>query len=463
MNEPEKQIDDESEGWLKRIKRLFVQIPFNQIKCISYTLAAWCKTWWRSVLIYIILFGLLFLIFPIFNIPLCSSASSAKYLLSALVQSQAAVIAIVVTLTLVAVQLSAQAYSPRVITIFQKSADFRILLSTYIISIVYNVILLETIPDNIEGLEMKIRSSSFLAIFAFLALFPYMCHTMNLLKPRTIINRLAEKIEKDSVLKFIEHSSHQEDPLQPIVDIVRAAVMKYDFETARNGIADIKERCLAIVSEYSTEYGSKEEKEGVKKSVAHFSNHLKEIAKLAIERDNEEVAIEAINNLGEIGMECIEKGLFGKIRITIESVPPDANVTITKYYKPLPFKEIKPESSENQLEGTIEGMAEILQEIGTLCAEKELEKAIRDVGWYLAKLGTASAAEKELEKTGALRAYAKSLAELTRLDTTAADLIKNALSDYESALRRYHAEENYLEAFSKFRFAFEKAVRESQS
>jgi len=133
MNEPEKQIDDESEGWLKRIKRLFVQIPFNQIKCISYTLAAWCKTWWRSVLIYIILFGLLFLIFPIFNIPLCSSASSAKYLLSALVQSQAAVIAIVVTLTLVAVQLSAQAYSPRVITIFQKSADFRILLSTYII------------------------------------------------------------------------------------------------------------------------------------------------------------------------------------------------------------------------------------------------------------------------------------------------------------------------------------------
>jgi len=43
MNEPEKQIDDESEGWLKRIKRLFAQIPFNQIKRISYTLAACAK------------------------------------------------------------------------------------------------------------------------------------------------------------------------------------------------------------------------------------------------------------------------------------------------------------------------------------------------------------------------------------------------------------------------------------
>ena len=210
MNEPEKQINDESEGWLKRIKKLFAQIPFNQIKRISYTLAAWCKTWWRSVLIYI-LFGLLF--FLIVSIPLCSSASSAKYLLSALAQSQAAVIAIVVTLTLVAVQLSAQAYSPRVITIFQESKGSWILLSAYIISIVYDVILLETMPDNIEGFEMKVRIATLLAIFSFLALFPYMCHTMNLLKPRTIINRLAKKIEKDSVLKFIEHSSHQEDPL----------------------------------------------------------------------------------------------------------------------------------------------------------------------------------------------------------------------------------------------------------
>lgn len=336
MNESRKQTDDGSEGWLKRIKRLFVQIPFNQLKRISSTVAAWCKTWRRSALIYVILFGLVFLIFPrsftIFNISLCSSASSAKYLLSALAQSQAAVIAIVVTLTLVAVQLSAQAYSPRVITIFQKSADFWILLSAYIISIVYDVVLLETIPDNIEGLEMKVRSSTFLAIFSFLALFPYMWHTMNLLKPRTIINRLAEKIEKDSVLKFIEHSSHQEDPLQPIVDIVRAAVMKYDFETARNGIADIKDRCLAIVSEYSTEYGSKEEKnkKETEKIVAHFSNHLEEIAKLAIGRSDEEVAIEAINSLKEIGMVSIEKRLAGTALITFESEPPGATITITK-------------------------------------------------------------------------------------------------------------------------------------
>ena len=393
-------------------------------------------------------------------IPLCSSASSAKYLLSALAQSQAAVIAIVITLTLVAVQLSAQAYSPRVITIFKESKGFWILLIAYVFSIVYDVILLEAIPDNIEGLEMKIRSSTFLAIFSFLALFPYMCHTMNLLKPRTIINRLAEKIEKDSVLKFIEHSSHQEDPLQPIVDIVHAAAMKYDFETARNGIADIKERCLAIVSEYSTEYGNKEE---TKKIVAHFSNRLEEIAKLAIGRSDEEVAIEAINSLKEIGMVSIEKRLAGTVLITFKSEPPGATITIsyTKVYETLPFEAIDLKSSENQLGGTIEGMADILQEIGRLCIEKELKNATKSVIKSLAKLGTAAAAAKKLESP--MRHIAKSLAKLTRLGPIIRDLIKNVLTEYESTLRRYHAEEKYLEAFSKFRFAFEKAVRESQS
>ena len=434
----------------------------------SSTLAAWCKTWWKSILTYIILLGLVSLIFPIFNIPLCSSASSAKYLLSALAQSQAAVIAIVVTLTLVAVQLSAQAYSPRVITIFQKSADFWILLFAYVFSIVLDVILLETIPDNIKGLEMKVRSATFLAIFAFLALFPYMWNTINLLQPRTIINRLAEKIEKDSVLKFIEHSSHQEDPLQPIADIVRATVMKYDFDTARNGIADIKDRCLAIVSEYSTEYGSKEEKEKnkkeTKKIVAHFSNHLEEIAKLAIGRSNEEVAIDAVNTLEEIGMISIEKRLVGKVAISVEAFDgrtkqpiEDFTLTVSEVHEPLPFKEIPPKSSKNRLEGTIEGMANILQEIGTLCIEKELKNATKSVILSLAKLGTASAAEKELEVS--MRHIAKSLAKLIAIE----DLIKNTLSDYESDLRRYHAEEKYLEAFNKFRFAFKNAIREGQS
>lgn len=44
-----------------------------------------------------------------------------RYLLSALVQSLAAVIALVITLSLVAVQLAAQSYSARVIDVYKRT------------------------------------------------------------------------------------------------------------------------------------------------------------------------------------------------------------------------------------------------------------------------------------------------------------------------------------------------------
>jgi hypothetical protein len=55
-----------------------------------------------------------FILFRNFNL-FHTDADSARYMLSALVQSQAAIVAIVITLTLIAVQLTASAYSPRLV------------------------------------------------------------------------------------------------------------------------------------------------------------------------------------------------------------------------------------------------------------------------------------------------------------------------------------------------------------
>jgi uncharacterized membrane protein len=77
-----------------------------------------------------------FILFRYFNL-FHTDAGSARYMLSALVQSQAAIVAIVVTLTLIAVQLTASAYSPRVIDIFKKNPDMWILLGCYGVSIFY--------------------------------------------------------------------------------------------------------------------------------------------------------------------------------------------------------------------------------------------------------------------------------------------------------------------------------------
>lgn len=60
------------------------------------------------------------------------SADSARYLLSALAQSQAAIVAIVITLTLIAVQLASQVYSPRVMDLFLKGWQFWFLVSIHV-------------------------------------------------------------------------------------------------------------------------------------------------------------------------------------------------------------------------------------------------------------------------------------------------------------------------------------------
>lgn len=84
------------------------------------------RLWTARIFVYGVLLLLVVLvgavIFAHFNL-FHTDADSARYMLSALVQTQAAIVAIVITLTLIAVQLTASAYSPRVIDIFKKNPD----------------------------------------------------------------------------------------------------------------------------------------------------------------------------------------------------------------------------------------------------------------------------------------------------------------------------------------------------
>ncbi|MCG2728078.1 MAG: DUF2254 domain-containing protein [Candidatus Methanoperedenaceae archaeon] len=74
-----------------------------------------------------------------------TDVDSARYMLSALVQSEAAIVALVVTLSLVAVQLAAQSYSARVIEVFRRTPDLWILMGIYGAAIFYGLGVLKLI------------------------------------------------------------------------------------------------------------------------------------------------------------------------------------------------------------------------------------------------------------------------------------------------------------------------------
>lgn len=93
--------------------------------------------------------------FSYFNL-LHTDVDSARYMLSALVQSEAAIVALVVTLSLVAVQLAAQSYSARVIEVFRRTPDLWILMGIYGIAIFYGLGVLKLIEKVNPTVNLQI-------------------------------------------------------------------------------------------------------------------------------------------------------------------------------------------------------------------------------------------------------------------------------------------------------------------
>jgi uncharacterized membrane protein len=128
--------------------------------------------------------------------------NSARYLLSSLIQSEAAIIAIVVTLTLVAVQMTASAYTPRVANFFASSPHMYLLLGVYIISISYSAILLQLLNGNegivLKNMELFISLAYWMTIILAIALIPYIYYILELLRPETFIKRKSQQLKNGS-------------------------------------------------------------------------------------------------------------------------------------------------------------------------------------------------------------------------------------------------------------------------
>ncbi len=250
--------------------------------------------WLRGLTIYLIIFVMVtlvsYLFFYHFKL-LYTDIDSARYILSSLIESEATILAIVITLSLVAVQLAASS-SPRVIDIFKRTPDLWVLIVVYIFAIAYCVTLLKLIVDTqsrISDLESYILFAYYISMFAFIALIPYMWNILDLMKPSVVIGKLTGRITEKSILaaasadgKLIE----KDDPIQPIIDIMNASLMKYDYGTFREGLRVIRDSTIGILDENQ----DKTEKERI---VKHVLYHLETVKRLAAE-SNEGMLVDEV-------------------------------------------------------------------------------------------------------------------------------------------------------------------------
>ena len=314
---------------------------------------------------YILLLGLvtfvIALIFSCFNL-IHTEPTSARYMLSALVQSQAAIVAIVVSLTLIAVQHTASAYSPRVIRIFRGNPDMWILLLFYGFSIFYGLLVLKMIRGVEDTSQIVISNISLeayisyvyaLGISTFAILCLYIWNIMGLLTSGNIINRLTVEITKENLL------NSEEDPIQPIMDIVHGSIMKYDIATTRVGLRAVTDKVIELIDANNEN-----------KISGPFCGHLKRVAKLAVSKMDNESTMEVIENLYGFGESTIEKGFEEATKEAISLLGFIGKIT-----------------TKNRLEDEAREAAVSLESIGKYSAEKKFDDVVYNVAGAIYGIG----------------------------------------------------------------------------
>ena len=330
-------------------------------------------------------------------------------MLSALVQSQAAIVAIVITLTLIAVQLTASVYSPRVIRIFRNNPDMWILLGCYGVSIFYGLFVLKLV-EGTEGefvsqsviwslgpfpisFEFCVSMAYWLGVFTFVALFLYMWYIISLLKSENIIKRLAIEITKDKILEYIKLAKTSggvekrlvADPIQPIVDIIHGSIMKYDLETTRVGLKTVTDRVLEIICP--------DEEEKISR---HFCDHLTRVGRLAISREDAESTLEVIENLENFGTSTAEKGLETATVYAVWALRKVGKAAAEKeletatVYAVWALGKVGKAAAEKELGGATQQVASLLGEVGKAAAGKEFANATVNAVWALENVGKAA-------------------------------------------------------------------------
>lgn len=255
---------------------------------------------------------------------------SARYLLSTVIQSEATIFALVVTLSLIAVQQTASSYSIRTIEIFKSSKinfDFYLVLTLYILIITYSLWVLKQIATIKKGVllqfehvilfkhfDLNIEVAYILAIYAFSILILYTIHTLDLLKPSKIVQLLADEFDFKFKQQLDNKYKESDNPINQLEHIIYNSLASHDFITAKYGIIKIQNSLSSLQANNSIEINDDN------KTIENLIHSHKKIGKYTIFQGDQDSTIEVLKNFNLIVKICIDKQPKG---ISITKISPN--------------------------------------------------------------------------------------------------------------------------------------------
>jgi hypothetical protein len=350
----------------------------------------WPSLWKERALQYFFVFILVFFAGILFyGIPTLlgfdvvpTDLDNARYFLSAMVQAQAAIVTLVITLTLIAIQMASASYTPRVVDVMKKNPDMWYLLIIYIGAMSYGFIALKLVADPDRFL---VSSVLILGIYTFCILFLYMKDTIALLRPDNVVEMLVAEIHAENIHQEEWKKESEDDIMQPVFDMVHASINRFDVTTTRTGLNALSERILELFLAFDDK--SREKKS---ENVAeHFCKHIQRSALVALRNDDEGILWEIIAVLEDFGSRAADKELEGATRSAAYALGA-----------------VGTRAADKELGDATGRVAAALREVGTRAADNELEDGTRSVAFALGAVGT-RAADRGLE--GATRSVTDAL------------------------------------------------------
>lgn len=328
-------------------------------------------------LVFLIISYMIFRLGDLFH----TNATSAFYMLSTLIQIEGTILAIVITLSLVAVQLTVSSYSSETVRIFRRFRSLWIIMGLYISAILYTLLVVKMIesgPGQYPVLHfgvyrlLDISFCYFIGVVCLTALIPYAYGMLKMLEPVNLIRKLSLEITKENILK---PDYGELSPIKSIMDIVRSSIIRHDYETTRDGLREIRNRiCLLFQKE---ELSAEQETKISELIFSYFSR----IAEFGTSEGNLDSATEVILNIEEIGEIAIERKLKKATEETIKALVEIGKVAIRR-----------------RMEEVVSKVISSLEEITYLAKEKKLNETEKAAILALKRVGL-DAMERRLEES----------------------------------------------------------------
>ena len=239
-------------------------------------------------------------------------------ILGTLAQSNATILAIVISLSFVVIEFSASKYSARVVDVFKKDPVLWGFIIVYGLSIFYPVYLitLNTHYINYSTLKLHFTKAYALSIIAYFSLSYYILYVFKMMKPSSVIDALSKKIgikslsgsseeidkraskiskEEPKINRITIKIKEKKDPVLPIIDIIRASIERYDYTTARDGLGTVSNCLLNVLRQNPLEE---------KRISEHVFQRIHEIWKLALKTKDSEFIYMILAQYCSIGKLC---------------------------------------------------------------------------------------------------------------------------------------------------------------